>query len=140
VRRIAAEHVMDVYVIWKFAENKEGAKKFLVDYIDNFRDGFLASEFYNFPSFPKTVPDLVPLISHDPKAKPPDKYKVLADVTEWATNVGYPGYASAPVDEVFNTFVIPTMFAKVALEQMSPEEGAKSAEREIKRIFEKWKA
>ena len=140
VRRIAAEHVMDVYVIWKFAENKEGAKKFLLDYIDNFREGFLASEFYNFPSFPKTVPDLVPLISHDPKAKPPDKYKVLADVTEWATNVGYPGYASAPVDEVFNTFVIPTMFAKVALEQMSPEEGAKSAEREIKRIFEKWKA
>ncbi len=131
VRRIAAEHVMDVYVIWKFAENKEAAKKFLIDYIDNYREAFLASEFYNFPSFPKTVPDITKLISNDPKAKPPDKYKVLADVTEWATNVGYPGYATAPIDEVFNTFVIPTMFAKVALEQMSPEEGVKSAEREI---------
>lgn len=139
-RRIAAEHVMDVYVIWKFAENKEPAKKFLVDYIDNFREGFLASEFYNFPSFPKTVPDLVKLISNDPKAKPADKYKVLADVTEWATNVGYPGYATAPIDEVFNAFIIPTVFAKVALDQMSPEEGAKNAEREIKRIFDKWKS
>jgi multiple sugar transport system substrate-binding protein len=139
-RRIAAEHVMDVYVIWKFAENKEPAKKFLVDYIDNFREGFLASEFYNFPCFQKTVPDLVKLVSNDPKGKPADKYKVLADVTEWATNVGYPGYATAPIDEVFNTFIVPTMFAKVALGQMSPEEGAKNAEGEIKRIFDKWKS
>ena len=140
VRRIAAEHVMDVYVIWKFAENKEPAKQFLVDYIDNFREGFLASEFYNFPCFPKTVPDLVTLISKDVNAKPADKYRVLADVTEWATNVGYPGYATAPIDEVFNAFIIPTVFAKVALDQMSPEEGAKTAEREIKRIFDKWKS
>ena len=29
VRRLAAEHVMDCYVVWDFAENKEGAKKFL---------------------------------------------------------------------------------------------------------------
>lgn len=140
VRRIAAEHVMDVYVIWKFAENKDAARKFLIDYIDNFHDGFVASEFYNFPSFPKTVPDLVKLISNDPKAKPPEKYKVLADVTEWATNVGFPGFSTAPIDEVFNTWIIPTTFAKVALEQMSPEEGARSGEREIKRIFEKWKS
>ena len=27
---------MGVYVIWKFAENKDGAKKFLVDYMSNF--------------------------------------------------------------------------------------------------------
>ena len=29
VRRIAAEHVMNCYVIWEFAENKDGAQKFL---------------------------------------------------------------------------------------------------------------
>ena len=40
VRRIAAEHVMDCYVIWEFAENKEGAQQFLIDYIDAFHDGF----------------------------------------------------------------------------------------------------
>src|SRR5258707_11375496 len=31
VRRIGLEHVMDVYVIWNFAENIDGAKKFLID-------------------------------------------------------------------------------------------------------------
>ncbi len=138
VRRIAAEHVMDCYVVWKFADNKEGAKQFLVDYIDAFPEAFKASEFYNFPCFPKTVPDLKQLIANDPKAKPPDKYKVLGNVLEWATNVGYPGYATAAIDEVFNTFVLPTMFAKAARDELSPEDAARAAEKEVKRIFEKW--
>ena len=34
VRRIAAEHVMNCYVIWEFAENKDGAQQFLIDYLD----------------------------------------------------------------------------------------------------------
>jgi multiple sugar transport system substrate-binding protein len=139
VRRIAAEHVMDCYVIWSFAENKDGAQKFLVDYMDAFHKAFVASEFYNFPCFPKTVPDLKELIANDAKAAPPDKYKVLGNVLEWATNVGYPGYATAAIDEVFNTFVIPTMFAKVARDELSPEDAARAAENEIKRIFNKWK-
>jgi multiple sugar transport system substrate-binding protein len=138
VRRMAAEHVMDCYAVWKFAENKEGAKKFLVDYIEAFGEAFKASEFYNFPCFPKTVPDLKQQISNDPKASPPDKYKVLGSVLEWATNVGYPGYATAAVDEAFNTFVIPTMFAKVARDELSPADAARAAETELKRIWGKW--
>ena len=139
VRRIAAEHVMDCYVIWGFAENKEGAKQFLVDYIDNFGAAFKASEFYNFPCFPQTVPDLKQQISNDPKGKPPDKYKVLGNVLDWATNVGYPGYATAAVDEVFNTFVLPTMFAKAARDEMTPEAAVDAADKEVRRIFDKWK-
>ena len=80
VRRIGLEHVMDVYVIWKFAKNIDGAKQFLVDYIGNFKRGFMASEYYNFPCFPDTVPDFKKLLANDPKATPPDKYKVLEDV------------------------------------------------------------
>jgi len=138
-RRIAAEHVMDCYVIWDFAENKDGAKQFLIDYMDNFGTAFKASEFYNFPCFPQTVPDLAQQLANDPKANPPDKYKVLSGVLDWATNVGYPGYATAAIDEVFNTFVIPTMFAKAAQDVLTPEESAKAAEKEIQRIFAKWK-
>ncbi|HWW92170.1 MAG TPA: extracellular solute-binding protein [Vicinamibacteria bacterium] len=138
VRRIAAEHVMDCYVIWNFAENKEGAKQFLVDLVDAFATVFKASECYNFPCFPATVPDLSAQIANDAKAVPADKYKVLGNVLEWATNVGFPGYASAAIDEAFNTFVLPTMFAKVAREEMTPEEGVKVAEAELKRIFAKW--
>jgi multiple sugar transport system substrate-binding protein len=138
VRRIAAEHVMDCYVIWNFAENKEGAKQFLVDLVETFNTAFKASEFYNFPCFPTTVPDLNTQIANDAKAVPSDKYKVLGNVLEWATNVGFPGYASAAIDEAFNTFVLPTLFAKVAREEMTPEEGVKAAETELKRIFAKW--
>ena len=138
VRRMGLEHVMDVYAIWKFADNKEGAKQFLIDLVGNYRTAFLESEFYNFPSFPKTVPDLQELIANDPKGEPPDKYKVLADGLTWATNVGFPGYSTAAIDEVFNTFLIPTMFAKAARDELSPEDSMKAAEREMKRIFAKW--
>jgi multiple sugar transport system substrate-binding protein len=138
VRRMGLEHVMSVYVIWKFAENKEGAKQFLLDLIDHYRTAFLESEFYNFPTFPKTVPDLQELIAKDPKGDPPDKYKILGDFINNATNVGYPGYSTAAIDEVFSTFVIPTMFAKAARDDMSPEDAIRAAEREMKRIFAKW--
>ena len=139
VRRMGLEHVMDVYVIWKFADNIEGAKKFLVDYIGNFRQGFMASEFYNFPCFPKQVPDIQKLIANDPKANPPDKYKVLSDVMDWATNVGYPGYSTAAVDEVYSTWVLNTMFAEAATGKETPEAAVKIAEEKCKRIWAKWK-
>src|SRR6266849_2686512 len=139
VRRIAAEHVMDCYVVWDFAENKEGAQQFLIDFIDAFHDSFIAGQFYNFPCFPSTVPDLQKEISNDPRATPPDKYKVLGDVLDWATNVGYPGYGSAAIDEAFKAWVIPTMFAKVARGDETPENAAKAAEDEYKRIFARWK-
>ena len=137
-RRIAAEHVMNCYVIWNFAENKEGAQQFLVDYMDHFHDGFEAGQFYNFPCFPSLVPDLKKEISNDSRANPADKYKVLGNVLDWATNVGYPGYASAAIDEAFKTWVIPTMFAKVARGDQSPEDAVKAAEAEYKRIFARW--
>lgn len=139
VRRIAAEHVMNCHVIWEFAENKEGAQQFLIDYIDAFHDGFVAGQFYNFPCFPKTVPNLKSEIANDPRANPSDKYKVLGNVLDWATNVGYPGYATAAIDEAFKTWVIPTMFAKVARGDETPENAAKAAEVEYKRIFDRWK-
>ena len=93
---------MGIYVIWKFAENVEGAKKFLVDYVENFRTAFIAGEFYDFPCYPKTVSDLPKLIGNDKNAHPADKYKVLEDVLNWATNVGYPGYANAAIDEIYD--------------------------------------
>ncbi|MCC6610018.1 MAG: extracellular solute-binding protein [Burkholderiales bacterium] len=138
VRAIGLEHVMNCYVIWKFAENKEGAKKFLVDYIDNFPEHFKESQYYNFPCFSSTVPNLAQLLASDPH-KPLGKYKVLADVLDWATNVGYPGTANAAIDEIFGTWVINTMFAKAASGAMSPEDAVKEAEKKCQQIFAKWR-
>jgi multiple sugar transport system substrate-binding protein len=139
VRAIGLEHVMQCYVIWKFAENIEGSKKFLVDYVTNFRQAFLQGEFYDFPCFSRTVPDLKTLIANDPKAHPPDKYKVLEDVLDWATNVGFPGYSTAAIDEIFATWVLNVMFAKAASGAASPEDALKEADAACKRIFAKWK-
>ena len=139
VRRIAAEHLISCYVVWKFAENVEGAKSFLVDLIDNFGSVFGESEFYNMPAYPATVPDLAERLARDPKADPPGKYSVLSTALEWSTNVGFPGRATAAIDEVFNTFVLPTMFGRVARGDAEPEEAAAAADAEIRRIFDRWK-
>jgi len=139
VRRIAAEHVMNCYVIWKFAANIDGAKQFLVDLVGNFGSVFRESEFYNFPCYPTTVPTLAADLANDPKAEPKGKYSALAGALDWATNVGYPGYATAPIDEAFNTFVLPTMFARVAKDEVTAQAAAEAAQRDLERIFKKWK-
>jgi len=127
-------------LIWKFAENIEGAKKFLVDYVSNFDKAFLASEFYNFPCFPKTVPDLKKQLAYDRRADPPDKYKVLEDVQDWATNIGYPGYVNAGISEVFGSWIIPGMFRQAATGEMSPEDALNAADKKVRAIFNKWRA
>jgi multiple sugar transport system substrate-binding protein len=139
VRHLGLEHVMSVYCIWKFAENVDGAKKFLVDYIGNFREAFLQSQFYNFPCFPKQVPDLADLVRSDARAKPADKYAVLADATEWATNVGYPGYSNAAIDDAYSTWVLNTMFAQASTGSMSPEDAVREATKKYQAIWAKWK-
>jgi multiple sugar transport system substrate-binding protein len=139
VRRMGLEHVMDCYVIWKFSDNIQGAQKFLVDYIDNFRQAFMASEFYNFPCFAKTVPDINQLISNDKKAIPPNKYAVLEDVLDWATNIGYPGYSTAPISDTYQTWLLNTMFAEAATGAEMPEAALSRAEAKMKAIWAKWK-
>jgi multiple sugar transport system substrate-binding protein len=139
VRQLSPGNVVNYYVIWRFSQNKEGAKQFLLDLINDFGEAFKASEFYNFPCFPSTVPNLADLLARDPKATPEDKYKVLANVTDWTTNIGFPGYATPAINESISTFVLCTMFAKVARDQMSAEEAARAAEVELQRIFDRWK-
>jgi multiple sugar transport system substrate-binding protein len=139
VRAIGLEHVMSCYVVWNFAENIDGAKQFLIDYTVNFKQAFLASQFYNFPCFSSTVADLKTIIAHDDRAHPPDKYRVLDDVLNWATNVGYPGYANAAIDEIFSRWILNLMFAKAASGALSPEDALKEADVACRQIFDKWK-
>src|SRR5205823_2117881 len=54
--RLGLEHVMGCYNIWKFAQNKENAAKFLVDLCVNYKQATMASQLYNFPSFPGAFP------------------------------------------------------------------------------------
>ena len=63
---------------------------------------------------------------------------MLSDVLDWATNVGYPGYSNAAIDEAFNTWVINTMFAKAATGADTPENALAQAESAMKAIWAKW--
>ncbi|MBI3827282.1 MAG: extracellular solute-binding protein [Candidatus Rokubacteria bacterium] len=135
-RRMGSEHLLHCYVVWKFGENPEMAKKFVVDLIGAYNDAFLASEFYNFPSFSKSVSDIKGKLAAD-KFHPED-YGILADAEKWSAYPGYPGHTTAAIDECFNTFVVPDMFARVAKGEMSAEDSAKQAEADMKRVFAKW--
>jgi multiple sugar transport system substrate-binding protein len=140
--RMGLEHVMGVYVIWKFAKAKPAAKKFLVDIGTQYTGHFLNSYFYNFPAFPGSVKNVpVRLLKQtDYPNELKGRYSVLDPISKkWTTNVGYPGYSNAAIDEVFNKFLIPQMFARVARDEMTADEAMRAAHREISRIFNKWR-
>jgi multiple sugar transport system substrate-binding protein len=138
-QRLGLEHLLGVYVIWKFSEQKEMAQKFLVDLALNYREAFVNSQFYNFPSFPGTVKDLEDLLANDKVSDPPGKYKILAGFDDFSVNVGYPGTVNAAIDELFGKFLVPQMFAEVARGNMSAEDSVKAAETEMSAIYDKWR-
>ena len=139
VRRLGSNQ-MATYLIWKFSENIEGAKKFLVDYVGNFQKAFSASGFLYFPCFPKSVPDMERLLKDDSRGHPPTKYKVLEDVAEWTTNLGYPGYANAAMAEIFDSSVVSKMFRNYASGYFSSAEDAvEQSEEQCKQICTRWR-
>ena len=137
------EHVMGVYVIWKFAQNKRAARKFLVDIGTQYTGHFLNSYFYNFPAFPGSVKNIPARLRRNTSYpnEVPRRYPILDRISKnWTTNVGHPGYSNAAIDEVFNKFIIPQMFARVARGDMTADEAMRAAHREMTPIFNKWRA
>jgi multiple sugar transport system substrate-binding protein len=143
-RRLGNEHVMGIYFIWKFAQNKQAAKQYLVDQQLAYRGHFLNSQFYNFPAWTNAVKGGFRTINKyaaADKHKPFGKYTVLTTIAEkYTTNVGYPGFANAAIGDIFNQFLVPQMFAQVAQGKMTPEDAARSMQGQFTSIFSKWKA
>jgi multiple sugar transport system substrate-binding protein len=137
--RLGLEHVMGCYVIWKFARNKAAARKFLVDLEVKYTGAFENSRFYNFPSWPNSVRNIRRRLERDP-AQPKGKYVILDEINrKYTKNVGYPGFSNAAIDEVFNKFLVPQMFAEVAQGKQSPADAARRFDGEFKQIFQKWR-
>ena len=129
---------INTYTIWRFAKNIDGAKKFLVDYIGRFPEGFVASGFQNMPSYPGAAPNFTELVGAPPHSA--SRYSLLADVPATMTNLGSPGYANAATDEVLNNAVLTIMFARAATGAATPDEALAEADRAIRPIFERWRA
>jgi multiple sugar transport system substrate-binding protein len=138
-RRLGLEHVMHTYMIWRFAQNQRAAKKFLTDFEIQYTGAFENSRFYNFPSFPGAVRNVRRRLERDTNV-PRGKYKILETISQKYTyNVGYPGFANAAVGEIFDTYLIPQMFAEVAQGRRSPQDAARAYQARLGTIYRKWR-
>jgi multiple sugar transport system substrate-binding protein len=140
--RIGLEHLMGCWNIWKFAKNKDAAQKFLADLCIAGRDATIQSQLYNFPTFEKAMPfkDINKFAAQDTH-KPRGKYTILTTIAQKYThNIGYPGTTNAAIDEIFQKFLIPQMFAQVSQGKLSAEDSVRQANTAIKDIYDKWRA
>ena len=135
----ALPHVTNCSAIWNFAQNAEGAKKFVANMVDVSGDGYERSKGCNFPIYPKTVPDLVVRLEKDAQSDPPYKYYQLKDALHWTPNLGVPGVPTPAYMEIFNTSVVPRMVARMLKGEQTAEDAAASGAAEMQRIVDKWK-
>lgn len=139
---MVSEHVIPIYIIPKYAKNPDAAKEFILNLVANYNKVVYESQLYNFPAFFSTAPQLMEKdgwLDKDPfGSNPPDKLKVLRDAEQWSTVIGHPGPANAAIGEVFNTFLLPIMFARVARGEMTAKDSVADTEKQMKAIFDKW--
>src|SRR6266851_417739 len=139
--RFGLEHVMGCYNIWNFAQNKQNAEKFLADLCINYKQATMASQLYNFPSFPGAFPfaQIRNAAAADPH-KPLGKYTILTTIAEKYThNIGYPGTTNAAIDEIFSKYLIPQMFAQVSQGKLSAHDSVRDTMSAVKGIYAKWR-
>ena len=127
-------HATNCSVIWEFSKNQSAAKQFLIDMIDQSGAIYEKSGGCNFPTYQKTLPDLVVRLERNPQADPPDKYHELKDALHWTPNLGAPGLVTPAWMEAFNTFLVPRMFRRAVLGDLNVLEAARAAESEMSQI------
>ncbi|HEY8586802.1 MAG TPA: extracellular solute-binding protein [Rhodanobacter sp.] len=139
-------HVWLIYTLPKYVTDKQqilAAKKFLLDLTANYSWATRESGLYNFPAFPKTVPQLFASggwLDNDAGSVPPNKLAVLRNAAEWTAWPGYPGFANPAVSEVYNTHLLSTMMAQAARGVKTPAQAVKDTAAQIAAITTKWKA
>ena len=90
--------------------------------------GMEASTGYNHPYLKAFFKKPMPVIGHEPKLE------VEQDFADWVRFIGYPGPMTKIATSMYAKYVIPTMFARVARDESSPEEAVRAAQAEIERI------
>jgi ABC-type glycerol-3-phosphate transport system substrate-binding protein len=137
---LAHGHAVFISMIPNYAEYPDTAKEFLMHLVENYAAACEQSEFYNFPAWSSTVPDLEEWLDNDPYgSEPADKLGILKTASDWTTNLGHPGPANAAMGEIFALPTLPNMMARAATGQQTAEESVAETEQEINAIFEKWR-
>ncbi|HZR00886.1 MAG TPA: hypothetical protein VFC93_18945 [Chloroflexota bacterium] len=119
----------NAWAIWKWANDADTAKAFIVDWYDQWKDWGKVTNGYNSPPlldmWKKPMPGL-----EDPN------FQIMQDWRDIAFVAGWQGTFNAAIEEVNATFVVPNMVAR-AVRGESPEAAMKWGESEYKRIFQK---
>ena len=155
----ANAHVIYNYIVPNHAQSPDAAKQFILDLAENYDMAMYHSKLYNSSSFfdaPVTGNGDYPAVAgastfrdlhnawftNDPFKLPNEadgKLLPLINATEWTTNVGHPGVCSPAVAEVYNTFVVPNMFARAVRGDQTPEESIRTAAAEANAVFDAWR-
>jgi multiple sugar transport system substrate-binding protein len=139
--RLGLGQYTSVYSIWRFAKNRNAAEKFLADLCLASSEAVAASSFFDYPTFPGACPakQIYAAAAADRRA-PRGKYSILATVaSEYTRNLGYPGYANAAVQDVFDTYLIPRMFAEVVRGRMTAADSVRATATQMGAIWRKWR-
>jgi len=140
--RLSQGQYTAVYSVWKFARNRDAARRFVADVCLAASKAAPASRFFNYPSFPGAYPltDIYKAAAADTTA-PRGKYSILTTVaSQYTRNLGYPGYANAAVQETLDRYLVPRMFAQVSQGAMSAEDSVHATAAQMKRIWARWRA
>jgi multiple sugar transport system substrate-binding protein len=141
---LVSEHLIPTYIVPNHAANPDAAKEFILYLVANYNQAVFNSALYNFPAFASTAPQLLAeggWLDVDPfGSRPVTKLQLLKDAESWSTVIGHPGPANPAISEVFNTFIIPNMYAKAARGEMTPEEAVAEAEQLMIPIFDNWRS
>lgn len=153
-------HVVYDYVIPEYSPSIDLAKQFIMHLAENYDLAMYNSQLYNTPSFVETpIPaggrdysavenakvlgDLHQAwFTNDPfklEDEPDGKLLPLIDGLDWTTNVGHPGSSNPATGEVWNTFLIPNMMARVARDQESAEDSVRRTAAEAEEIYAGWR-
>ncbi|MGH6943879.1 MAG: hypothetical protein ACREH6_06645, partial [Geminicoccaceae bacterium] len=148
------------YVIPQYSPNIDMAKQFIMYLAETYDLAMYNSQLYNTPSFfdtpipagdrgyppvgdAKALRDLHQAwFTNDPfklEDEPDGKLLPLIGGTEWTVNVGYPGSSNPATGEVWNTFLIPNMMARVARGEQSAEDSVRRTAGEAEKIFAAWR-
>jgi multiple sugar transport system substrate-binding protein len=119
--------------IWKFAQNKPAAHAFLAHYAANWLNGFRASSGYNHPMLKGWTKKPMPILGDgdDPKLR------VSQDFNPVMGFMGHPGPVTPAAEEVWQTYLIPQMFARY-IKSGDLDGTVKATEEALKKIYARW--
>ncbi len=93
--------------IWNFSKNIDVAKQFMVDLMDDWKNGVVASQGYNMPYLKDLAKKPMPVLGEDPKLQS------LQDILVLNRNIGWPAPLDLRTSAVYIDYLLPDFVGRV---------------------------